>query len=281
MRPDFDHPLAVSIRKQIVEAMARYRMLEDGDKVMVCTSGGKDSSILLALLTEIQRRAPYHFSVEAVMLDQKQPGFDASGFERWVREELGVPLTIVERDTYSIVKAKTTDGIYCTLCSRMRRGILYDHAIEKGFTKLALGHHRDDINQTLLMNLFYTGKMASMPPKLRSDDGRNVVVRPMSFVAEKDLTELAAVWKFPIVPCNLCGSQEGLKRQKIKKLIRDLEVEIPFLSNSILGALSNVHESHLLDEHLYDFQNFHSKMPAADPRPAKGNEIPLMGEELP
>ncbi len=261
MTVNFESPLAIKIRKTMVEAMAEYQMLENGDKVMVCCSGGKDSSILLALLSEVQRRAPYKFELEAVMLDQGHPGFDPQAFAKWVKEDLGLQLTILSKDTYSIVKEKITDGVYCSLCSRLRRGILYDHAFNNGFTKMALGHHRDDLSETLLMNLFYTGKLASMPPKLKSDDGRNILVRPLSYVAEKDLRELSKEWNFPIIPCNLCGSQEGMKRQKIKKLISDLETEIPYLGNSMLKAMSNVRESQLLDQELWDFTQLKS-----DPR---------------
>lgn len=260
MSLDFSHPLAVQIRKQMVEAMAQFNLIEDGDRLMVCTSGGKDSSILLALLTEIQRRAPYRFEVEAVILDQKQPGFQVGAFKDWVESQVGVKLHVVERDTYSVVLEKVKDGVYCSLCSRLRRGILYDFAHNHGFTKMALGHHRDDLNQTLLMNLFYTGKISSMPPKLRSDDGRNVIVRPLCFVSESDLRALSEAWAFPVIPCNLCGSQDGMKRQKIKKLIRDLEKEIPHLANSMIGAQSNVHESQLLDHRLWDFNDFSSRL---------------------
>lgn len=254
---DFTHPLAVKIRKQMVEAMASYQMIEEGDKVMVCCSGGKDSSVLLALLSEVQRRAPYRYEFEAVMLDQGHPGFDPSAFAKWV-ESLGVKLTVLSKDTYSIVKEKVTSGVYCSMCSRLRRGILYDHAHQNGFTKMALGHHRDDLSETLMMNLFYTGKLASMPPKLKSDDGRNILIRPLSFVAEKDVAELAKVWNFPIIPCNLCGSQEGMKRQRIKKLLGDLEKEIPQIGNSMLKAMSNVHESQLMDKTLWNFQQLKS-----------------------
>lgn len=249
---NLEHPLAVKIRKQMVEAMATYNMITEGDRVMVCVSGGKDSSVLLALLSEVQKRAPYNYSLEAVMLDQGHPGFHPENFRAWV-ESLGVKLTILNKDTYSIVKEKITDGVYCSLCSRLRRGILYDHAYNNGFTKLALGHHRDDLAETLLMNLFYTGKLAAMPPKLKSDDQRNILIRPLSFVAEKDIAELAKAWAFPIIPCNLCGSQDGMKRQKIKSLLRDLEKDIPQIGNSILGAMSNVHSSQLLDQNLWDF----------------------------
>lgn len=237
----------------MVEAISEYSMLETDDKVMVCCSGGKDSSILVALLSEVQKRAPFKFTFEAVMLDQGHPGFNPQDFKTWV-ESLGVKLTIIEKDTYSIVKEKVTSGVYCSMCSRLRRGILYNYASENGFTKMALGHHRDDLSETLLMNLFFTGKIAAMPPKLKSDDGRNILIRPLSFVAEKDLKELATAWAFPIIPCNLCGSQEGMKRQRVKKLLTDLEKEIPHLGNSMLKAMSNVRQSQLMDHKLWDFK---------------------------
>jgi len=248
----FDHPLAIRVRKQIVEAIATYNLIEEGDRLMVCVSGGKDSSVLLAMLTEIQRRAPYDYTLEAVMLDQKQPGFDANDYREWVEKQVGVPFTIVERDTYSIVKAKTTDGVYCTLCSRMRRAILYDHAVAKGFTKLALGHHREDTNETLLLNLFYTGKISAMPPKLRSDDGRNLVIRPLFNVAEADLIELRDLWKFPVMPCNLCGSQEGMKRKEMKRLMFQLEEKIPNIRQSLLTAQTNIRKTQLADLELWN-----------------------------
>ncbi len=257
MSIDFTEPLAVKIRKQIVEAIAEYNLVEAGDRVMVCCSGGKDSSILLALLLEIQRRAPYNFQVDAVMLDQGHPGFEAGPFTAWV-ESLGSKLRVLNHDTFSIVKEKVTSGVFCSMCSRLRRGILYNYAFENQFSKMALGHHRDDISETLLMNLFYTGKLSAMPPKLKSDDGRNILIRPLSFVAEKDLLELSAVWKFPVIPCNLCGSQEGMKRQRTKKLLRDLEKEIPQIGNSMLKAMGNIHSSQLLDQNLWDFQNLNA-----------------------
>lgn len=249
---DFEHPLAVSIRKQIVKAIADFNLLKEGDKLMVCTSGGKDSSILLALLTEIQRRAPYHYEIEAVILDQKQPGFEPKAFQSWVENEVGVKLNVIERDTYSIVTEKIQDGVYCSLCSRLRRAILYDFAFDHGFTKMALGHHRDDSNQTLLLNLFYTGKLSAMPPKLKSDDGRNILIRPLFYVAEKDLIELATYWNFPVIPCNLCGSQEGMKRQRMKRLLRDFEKEIPNIGQSMLTAQTNVRLSQLADVKAFD-----------------------------
>ncbi|MCS6838368.1 MAG: tRNA 2-thiocytidine(32) synthetase TtcA [Bdellovibrionaceae bacterium] len=244
---DFRHPVAVQVRKKMVKAISDFHLIEPNDHIMVCVSGGKDSSIMLALLTEIQRRAPYPYTLEAVILDQKQPGFNADRFAQWVQQDLGVRLHVIERDTYSVVQAKTPPGsTYCVLCSRMRRAILYDFAVEHGFTKLALGHHRDDFNVTLLLNLFYTGKLASMPPKLRSDDGRNIVIRPLVYVAEKDLITLRDAWNIPVIPCNLCGSQENLKRRRMKQLLEDLEEEIPFIQESMLTAQGNIKASHLL-----------------------------------
>lgn len=251
MNLDFNHPFAIKIRKQMVEAIAEYNLLEAGDRVMVCCSGGKDSSVLLALLSEVARRAPYQFEIEAVMLDQGHPGFDPKAFKNWV-ESLNLKLTVIQKDTYSLVKEKITNGVYCSMCSRLRRGILYNHAVEHKFTKMALGHHRDDSAETLMMNLFFTGKISAMPPKLKSDDGRNILIRPLSFVSEKDITELAKAWDFPIIPCNLCGSQEGMKRQKVKKLLRDLEKEIPQIGNSMLKATSNIHISQMLDQKLWN-----------------------------
>lgn len=251
---NLEHPTAVKVRKQIVEAIASYNLIEEGDKVMVCVSGGKDSSVLLALLNEIRRRAPYDYDLEAVILDQKQPGFEVERFRDWVENEVGVKLTVVERDTYSIVKAKTDPGAtYCTLCSKMRRAILYDHAVAQGFTKLALGHHREDTNETLLLNLFYTGKLSAMPPKLRSDDGRNIVIRPLFNVAEADVLTLKEVWELPIIPCNLCGSQEGLKRKEMKRLVADLEARIPHIRQSMLTAQTNIRQTQLADATLFDF----------------------------
>lgn len=250
---DYRHPLAIKVRKQMVETIADYNLIEANDKVMVCVSGGKDSSVLLALLAEVKRRAPFQFEIEAVMLDQKQPGFDASSFEQWVQEEVKVPLTIVERDTYSIVKEKSISKIYCSMCSRLRRGILYEHAVQNGFTKMALGHHRNDSAETLLLNLFYSGKMQAMPPKFKSDDGRNIVIRPFYAVDEEDIRQIANSWAIPILPCNLCGSQDGLKRQQIKKLVSDLEKTIPDIRNSMATAIGNVRVSHLGDEKVWDF----------------------------
>ncbi len=247
-------PLAVKIRKQIVRGISEYNMIQEGDKIMVAVSGGKDSSILVTLLHDIQRRAKKEFSVEAVMLDQKQPGFDSLAYEKWMKS-MGVKLTVLEKDTYSIVQEKVQGKVYCSLCSRLRRGILYNYAQEQGFTKIALGHHRDDMIETLLLNIFYTGKLSTMPPKLRSDDRRNIVIRPMVFVGEEELKNLTKIWNFPIIPCNLCGSQEGLKRQKMKDLVNQLEKEIPMIRASLLTAMGNVRPSQLMDSKIWDFAN--------------------------
>lgn len=248
-------PLAISIRKQIVKALSEFNMIEDQDRILVCVSGGKDSSILLALLQEIQRRAEVEFEIEAAILDQKQPGFSVDEFRLWV-QSLGIKLHVIEKDTYSIVKEKVTEGAtYCSLCSRLRRAILYDFAFENKFTKMALGHHATDLVETTFLNLFYTGNLASMPPKLKSDDGRNIIIRPLCYVAEKDLLELSQQWQFPIIPCKLCGSQDGMKRTKMKRLISELEKDIPHLQASVLTGLSNVKPSQLMDQNLWSFKD--------------------------
>ncbi|PWU16978.1 MAG: tRNA 2-thiocytidine(32) synthetase TtcA [Bdellovibrio sp.] len=253
MSLDFTHPLAVSVRKRLVAAVSDFGLIKNGDRIMVCVSGGKDSSVLLALLTEIRRRAPYRFEVVPVILDQKQPGFQVSNYQSWIAEELGLNLVVLEKNTYAVVIEKVKSGTYCSLCSRLRRGVLYDYASEQGFHKMALGHHREDLNETLLLNLFFTGKISAMPPILRSDDGRNVVIRPLCYVPEEELSELAGLWKIPLIPCRLCGSQEGLQRARVKDLIRDLSRDIPQIANSLLAAQGHVHESQLLDRRLWDF----------------------------
>ncbi|WP_413561519.1 tRNA 2-thiocytidine(32) synthetase TtcA [Bdellovibrio sp. HCB209] len=267
---NFELPLAIKIRKQIVQALNDFNMIEDGDKLMVCVSGGKDSSVLLALLTEIQKRSERRFEIEAAILDQKQPGFDATDFKVWI-ESLGVKLHVIEKDTYSIVKQKSQGATFCSLCSRLRRGILYDYAHNLGFTKMALGHHRDDTVHTALLNLFYAGQTAAMPPKLRSDDGRNILIRPLAYVSERDIEEVAAAWAFPVIPCNLCGSQDGLKRQRVKKLVRDLEKEIPNIYATIQNAMGNVKPSQMLDQALWDFKGL-------KPSPSEQQDAPKSSE---
>ena len=249
------HKLEKRLCRETGRAIVQYNMIEEGDRVMVCMSGGKDSYTLLDILLKLKARAPIHFDLIAVNLDQKQPGFPEHVLPDYLKTT-GVPFHIENEDTYSIVKRLIPEGkTTCSLCSRLRRGILYRVADELGATKIALGHHRDDILQTLLLNMFFGGKMKSMPPKLVSDDGRHVVIRPLAFVAEKDAARWAQHRNFPIIPCNLCGSQENLQRKQVGEMLRDWEKRFPGRVENMFNALQSVVPSHLLDATLYDFKN--------------------------
>ena len=247
--------LQTRLCRLVGQAIADYRLIEDGDKVMVCLSGGKDSYGLLDILLVLQRRAPIRFELIAVNLDQKQPGFPATVLPDYLTSR-GIPFHIESRDTYSIVKRLIPEGqTTCSLCSRLRRGHLYRIAGELNATKIALGHHRDDIVETLFLNLFYTAKLKAMPPKLRSKDGRHLVIRPLAFVKEADLARYAQLRAFPIIPCDLCGSQDDLKRKKVKTFLREWEEGSPGCSDSIAAALANVAPSLLMDPRLFDFHS--------------------------
>ncbi|MDX1454849.1 MAG: tRNA 2-thiocytidine(32) synthetase TtcA [Gammaproteobacteria bacterium] len=258
------------------QAIEDFGMIEDGDRVMVCLSGGKDSYTMLEILRGLQSRAPIRFELLAVNLDQKQPGFPEHVLPDYLRAE-GVDFHILEQDTYSVVKDVIPEGkTTCGLCSRLRRGALYTFAADNGITKIALGHHRDDIIETLFLNMFHGGKLKSMPAKLRSDDGRNTVIRPLAYCAEKDIAKFAEVRDYPIIPCNLCGSQENLQRQNIKAMLAEWEREDPNRIANIFSALRNVVPSHLLDTALHDFEtggDASAEMPGAEPVVAAADPI--------
>ena len=242
------------LRREMGQAIADFSMIEAGDKVMCCLSGGKDSYAMLDILLNLQRSAPVRFELIAVNLDQKQPGFPEEVLPEYL-EALGIEYHIIEKDTYSIVKEKVPEGkTTCGLCSRLRRGILYNFAEEHGVTKIALGHHRDDLLETLFLNMFYGGKLKSMPPVLHSDDGRNTVIRPLAYSREKDIARYASLREFPIIPCNLCGSQENLQRQVIKDMFQTWDKQHPGRLETMFRALCNVEPSHLADTGLYDFR---------------------------
>ncbi len=251
-------------------AIRDYRMIEDGDRIMVCLSGGKDSYGLLEVLRLLQLRAPVRFELVAVNLDQKQPGWPEHVLPDYL-ESLGVAYRILEQDTYSVVKRVLPEGkTMCSLCSRLRRGALYSAATEMGVTKIALGHHRDDLIETLFLNMFYGARLATMPPKLRSRDGRHVVVRPLAYVPERYLERYAELREFPIIPCNLCGSQENLKRAEIKRMVQAWDREDPKRLNMILRSMRNVRPSHLADPEQFDFRHLRGSASADMPDPVTG-----------
>ncbi|XOV89371.1 MAG: tRNA 2-thiocytidine(32) synthetase TtcA [Pseudomonadota bacterium] len=247
------------LRRETGRAIADYSMIKDGDRVMVCISGGKDSLTMLDILMNLRRHAPVDFEILAVNLDQKQPGFPEDVLPRWF-ESIGVPYKILEEDTYSLVTEMVPEGkTYCGWCSRFRRGILYRFARENGYNKIALGHHRDDILETLFLNMFFGGKLKSMPPKLLSDDGENIVIRPLAYCREEDIQRYADAAAFPVIPCNLCGAQDNLQRQVIKEMLQAWERQHPGRLETIFRAVTDVVPSHLLDTRLFDFDSIVSK----------------------
>jgi tRNA 2-thiocytidine biosynthesis protein TtcA len=256
MSPLPDSPkLPAHVERRLARDMGRalndFHLIDDGDRLLVAMSGGKDSYAMCVLLRDLQRRAPIRFELMVVHVDQGHPGYDGAPLESWLRAE-GVPYRVLHEDTYSIVTDKIPEGkTYCSLCSRLRRGILYQAATDLGCNKIALGHHRDDALETLLLNLFFGGKLATMPPRLVSDDGRHVVIRPLIYCAEDHLAAFAAEHRFPILPCNLCGSQSEAQRKQMKAMLNDLEAKHPTLRQTMLAAMGNVNPSHLLDKQLF------------------------------
>jgi tRNA 2-thiocytidine biosynthesis protein TtcA len=272
--PDTPSNNFIKLRNSLIsstgKAIGDYNMIEDGDTVLVCMSGGKDSYTMLMMLLALQERAPIDFKLIAMNLDQKQPNFPAHILPEYFKD-LGVDYRIVEADTYSVVKEKIPEGkTTCSLCSRLRRGIIYTTAKELGANKIALGHHRDDIVETLFLNLFFGAKLKAMPPKLATNDKQNVVIRPLAYCAEKDIASYARQMEFPIIPCDLCGSQENLQRQKVKDMLQAWEREQPGRVNNIFRAISNVEPSHLADVNLYDFKSLTQAKPS--------DEDPLFGD---
>ncbi len=245
--------LARRLRRQVGQAIADFGMIEDGDRIMVCLSGGKDSYTLLDMLLQLQKKAPVAFELVAVNLDQKQPGFPEHVLPEYLAS-IGVAYQIIEQDTYSVVSRVIPEGrTMCSLCSRLRRGALYRHAAENGFSKIALGHHRDDSVATFFLNLFHHAKLSAMPPKLRSDDGQHVVIRPLAYVSERDIKDYAQARQFPIIPCTLCGSQDNLQRRQVAQMLQQWEDQHPGRIDQIARALGNIHPSQLADPTLFDF----------------------------
>ncbi len=270
-----EYKLENELARELGRCIADFKLIEAGDRIMVCMSGGKDSYTLLHLLERARRKAPIAFSLVAVHLDQGQPGYDGSPLKAWLKER-GFDYRILSEDTYSVVKERVPEGkTYCSLCSRLRRGVLYNAAQELGCNKIALGHHRDDAIETLLLNLMFTGSIKSMPPKLVSDDGRNIVIRPLLYASEPKIAALAQALQFPILPCNLCGSQDNLMRKQVKNLLATLEQSAPQVKDSILAALGNVRASHLLDVGLWQKLGLSvAEDPGVDPFASGVSETP-------
>jgi len=268
--------LVKRLRRLVGQAITEFGMIEDGDKVMVCLSGGKDSYAMLDILLYLRQHAPVRFNVVAVNLDQKQPGFPAQVLPQYLAR-LGVPFRIEEQDTYRVVKRVIAEGkTMCSLCSRLRRGVLYRVAGELGATKIALGHHRDDILETFLLNLFYGGQLKAMPPKLRSDDGRHVVIRPLAYCEEADLAAYAQLKQFPIIPCNLCGSQDNLKRAEMKAMLREWKKRHRGRIETMLNSLRHVRPSHLLDREVFDFD----RLPPSRGVPQADTQLSELEEDI-
>ena len=284
-----NNKLTKRLRHQVGQAIADFGMIEEGDKVMVCLSGGKDSYTMLDILLQLQTKAPVNFEIVAVNLDQKQPGFPEHILPEFLKSR-GINFTIIEQDTYSVVKRVVPEGkTMCSLCSRLRRGALYTHASVEGFTKIALGHHRDDIAATFLMNLFFHAKLASMPPKLLSDDGKHVVIRPLAYCKESDIARYAEMREFPIIPCTLCGSQENLQRKQVGRMLAEWERDTPGRIDQIVRALGDVRPSQLADRSLFDFQSLGHRGQAPAPtvhdwlagEPANSDDVPKPAQPAP
>jgi tRNA 2-thiocytidine biosynthesis protein TtcA len=270
--------LGAQLRSAVGRCLGDYRMIVEGDRVMVCLSGGKDSYTLLDLLLSLQRSAPVRFELLAVNLDQKQPGFPAHVLPAYL-ESRGVPYRVIVQDTYSVVTRVVPPGrTLCGLCSRLRRGALYRFAAENGITKIALGHHRDDIVETLFLNLFFGGRLKAMAPKLLSDDGRHVVIRPLAYVAERDIARYARGRAFPLIPCRLCGSQENLQRAAVKRMLSAWEREFPGRTESIFSALRHVELEHLADPRHFDFASLEARRPAPTSEVTHRREVAPMSE---
>ncbi len=278
-RTDFNK-LQKRLRRLTGQAIADYNMIQDGDKIMVCLSGGKDSYTMLEMLLSLQLSAPIKFEIVAVNLDQKQPDFPEDVLPRYLTER-GVPFFILEKDTYSIVKELTPEGqTYCAICSRLRRGNLYSFAQEIGATKVALGHHRDDIMATLLLNMFHAGRLKAMPPKLLSDDGKNILIRPLAYCKEKDIAEFARLKEFPIIPCNLCGSQDNLQRAMINEMLRDWDEKYPGRLDSMFTATQNIAPSQLGDRELFDFESLEDKRTVVERPALRDGLLPVVNVTL-